>query len=78
MKDTRRNLWVRGEARLVLHSAFRVLRLKSGRSTGIEPATFGSTIQCSNQLSYDRHKMLNITQSGGYSSKGNGVSRAKG
>jgi hypothetical protein len=29
---------------------------KSGRSTGLEPATFGSTIQCSNQLSYDRHR----------------------
>lgn len=23
------------------------------RSTGIEPATFGSTVRCSNQLSYD-------------------------
>ncbi len=29
---------------------------EEGRSTGLEPATFGSTIQCSNQLSYDRHK----------------------
>ncbi len=28
---------------------------KSGRSTGLEPATFGITIQHSNQLSYDRH-----------------------
>lgn len=26
-----------------------------GRSTGLEPATFGTTIQRSNQLSYDRH-----------------------
>lgn len=30
--------------------------LKGGRSTGLEPATSGTTIQCSNQLSYDRHK----------------------
>jgi hypothetical protein len=29
---------------------------KSGRSTGLEPATFGITIQHSNQLSYDRHR----------------------
>jgi hypothetical protein len=29
---------------------------KDGRSTGLEPATFGSTIQRSNQLSYDRHR----------------------
>lgn len=29
-----------------------------GRSTGLEPATFGTTIQRSNQLSYDRHKEL--------------------
>ncbi len=27
-----------------------------GRSTGLEPATLGSTILRSNQLSYDRHK----------------------
>ncbi len=31
------------------------LKKKNGRSTGLEPATFGSTIQRSNQLSYDRH-----------------------
>ncbi len=31
-------------------------RGEEGRSTGLEPATSGSTIQCSNQLSYDRHK----------------------
>lgn len=28
---------------------------QDGRSTGFEPATFGTTIQRSNQLSYDRH-----------------------
>jgi type II secretory pathway component GspD/PulD (secretin) len=28
-----------------------------GRSTGLEPATSGTTIQCSNQLSYDRHRI---------------------
>lgn len=27
-----------------------------GRLTGFEPATFGTTIQRSNQLSYNRHK----------------------
>jgi hypothetical protein len=27
-----------------------------GRPTGLEPATTGSTIRCSNQLSYDRHR----------------------
>lgn len=32
-------------------------QLKRGRSTGLEPATSGTTIQCSNQLSYDRHKI---------------------
>jgi hypothetical protein len=30
---------------------------KKGRSTGLEPATFGTTIQRSSQLSYDRHGM---------------------
>ena len=29
---------------------------KDGRSTGLEPATFGTTNQRSNQLSYDRHE----------------------
>lgn len=29
-----------------------------GRTTGLEPATFGSTIQRSNQLSYDRRMMV--------------------
>lgn len=29
---------------------------KRGRTTGFEPATFGTTIQRSNQLSYDRHE----------------------
>ena len=29
-----------------------------GRTTGFEPATLGSTIQCSNQLSYVRHKEI--------------------
>src|SRR5918995_2357968 len=28
---------------------------KLGRSTGLEPATPGTTNRCSNQLSYDRH-----------------------
>ena len=28
---------------------------KLGRSTGLEPATLGTTNRCSNQLSYDRH-----------------------
>src|SRR4051812_28821867 len=27
-----------------------------GRTTGFEPATYGTTIHRSNQLSYDRHK----------------------
>ena len=31
---------------------------EEGRSTGLEPATSGTTIQCSNQLSYDRHKCI--------------------
>ncbi len=31
--------------------------LKMGRPTGLEPATPGFTILCSNQLSYDRRKM---------------------
>ena len=30
-------------------------RKKMGRSTGLEPATLGTTNRCSNQLSYDRH-----------------------
>ncbi len=30
--------------------------MKEGRPTGLEPATSGSTIQCSNQLSYGRHE----------------------
>ncbi len=30
-----------------------------GRPTGLEPATPGFTILCSNQLSYDRRKMRN-------------------
>ena len=29
---------------------------KMGRSTGLEPATLGTTNRCSNQLSYDRHE----------------------
>lgn len=28
-----------------------------GRSTGLEPATLGSTNRCSNQLSYDRREV---------------------
>ena len=31
------------------------MKEQSGRSTGLEPATFGTTIQRSSQLSYDRH-----------------------
>ena len=31
-------------------------RVKKGRPTGLEPATFGTTIQRSSQLSYDRHE----------------------
>jgi hypothetical protein len=31
---------------------------EKGRTTGLEPATFGTTIQRSNQLSYDRHKKV--------------------
>ena len=31
---------------------------KVGRQTGFEPATPGTTNQCSNQLSYYRHKEL--------------------
>ncbi len=30
---------------------------KMGRSTGLEPATLGTTSRCSNQLSYDRHDL---------------------
>ena len=33
------------------------LRIKMGRSTGLEPATPRITILCSNQLSYDRRKI---------------------
>ncbi len=33
---------------------------QDGRSTGLEPATFGITIQRSNQLSYDRHKDISF------------------
>jgi diadenosine tetraphosphate (Ap4A) HIT family hydrolase len=32
--------------------------VKMGRSTGLEPATPGTTNQCSNQLSYDRRNAL--------------------
>src|SRR3954468_18664557 len=31
-----------------------------GRSTGLEPATLGTTNRCSNQLSYDRRKRLKV------------------
>ncbi len=33
---------------------------KMGRSTRFELATPGTTIQCSNQLSYDRHRKSNL------------------
>ncbi len=35
---------------------------KEGRSTGLEPATSGSTNLHSNQLSYDRHNASHCTQ----------------
>gem|GEM_PF-5045853 len=33
-----------------------------GRLTGIEPATLGTTIRCSNQLSYNRHPTLSVSE----------------
>ena len=33
-----------------------------GRLTGIEPATLGTTIRCSNQLSYNRHPRLSVSE----------------
>ena len=38
----------------------RTNHLKVGRQTGFEPATPGTTNQCSNQLSYYRHKRFVI------------------
>src|SRR4029450_3676317 len=33
-------------------------KFRMGRSTGLEPATLGTTNRCSNQLSYDRHECV--------------------
>ena len=37
-------------------------KLSMGRLTGIEPATLGTTIRCSNQLSYNRHPRLSVSE----------------
>jgi|BioPla2DNA2_1021312.scaffolds.fasta_scaffold187300_2 hypothetical protein len=33
-----------------------------GRSTGLEPANAGATIQCVDQLHHDRHSAITIVQ----------------
>lgn len=35
----------------------KILEGKEGRTMGLEPTTFGTTIQRSNHLSYVRHEM---------------------
>lgn len=44
------------------------IKREEGRSTGLEPATSGSTNLRSNQLSYDR-QMTNVVQHESYSSQ---------
>ena len=53
------------------------MRRKMGRSTGLEPATFGTTIQRSNQLSYDRQEGICCNLWGAFRSRKEGGKREK-
>src|SRR6476659_11174965 len=46
-----------GKPQGVVISALQLCFEKMGRSRGLEPPTPGTTNQCSNQLSYDRHEV---------------------